>query len=127
MRRSLILIRSSSWLCTGDIGADPGSPKWVSRVVSLDHNYASGPRVRWGELRVWYFERHQYSCAVPSHGDVALGMADTHSHTEHTSLGRDEAEFQGVSTKHKVNHSLLGERIVEKDLETTSLTADFIL
>lgn len=85
-----------------DIGADPGSPKWVSRVVSLDHNYASGPRVRWGEVRVWYFERHQYSCAVPSHGDVALGMADTHSHTEHTSLGREEAELQGVSTKHKV-------------------------
>ena len=104
------MTRSSSWLCTGvpDIGADPGSPKWVSRVVSLDHNYASGPRVRWGEVRVWYFERHQYSCSVPSHGDVALGMADTHSHTEHTSLGREEAELQGVSTKHKVNQSLLG-------------------
>lgn len=103
-----------SLLYTGDeadIGADPGSPKWLSRVVSLDHNYASPPRVRWGEVRVWYFERHQYSAGVPSQGDVALGMADTHTHTEHTVLGREESEVQGVFTKHKVTlqsvHELL--------------------
>ena len=83
-----------------DVGADPCSPKWLSRLVTLDHTYASPPRVRWGEVRVWYFERGQYSAGVPSQGDVALGMADTHTHTEHTVL-LDES-VQNTFTKQKV-------------------------
>ena len=71
--------------------------------MSLDHNYASAPRVRWGGVRVWYFPRHQYSAGVPSQGDVALGMADTHSHTELTNIDREEAGDQGASAKHKVS------------------------
>ena len=102
------IFRSSLLLCSGDkgadVGADPCSPRWLSRLVSLDHPYASPPRVRWGEVRVWYFERHQYSAGVPSQGDVALGMADTHTHTEHSVL-LDES-VQNTFTKQKVKATI---------------------
>ena len=78
---------------------------WLAGVVRHDHSYGAARAVRWGEVSVWYFERGQYSCAVPSQGEVGLGMAMSHSDTSQYNiqlLEDEEEDTQGQDHKHKV-------------------------
>ena len=78
---------------------------WLAGVVRHDHSYGAARAVRWGEVSVWYFERGQYSCAVPSQGEVGLGMAMSHSDTSQHNiqlLEEEEQDTQGQDHKHKV-------------------------
>ena len=82
-------------------GFDPADDKWRAKVVAHDHDYY-GSRVRFSNVTVWYFARHQYSCGVPSQGDVGLGMEMSHIHSEHHNINTLGDEYKLNDAKNKV-------------------------
>lgn len=78
------------------------SDKWMAKVVAHDHDYY-GSRVRFRDVTVWYFARHQYSASVPSQGDVAMGMEMKHIHREQISMDHIDQLSDSQLCKNKVN------------------------
>ena len=78
------------------------SDKWMAKVVAHDHDYY-GSRVRFRDVTVWYFARHQYSASVPSQGDVAMGMEMKHIHREELSMDHFDKLSESQLCKNKVS------------------------
>ena len=70
--------------------------------------------VHYGQVTVYYFQRRQSFCCIPSLAGVALGMSSTHFNTEKVQINDEYSTFKKAPLPSKSRENLLRNSGVRK-------------